>query len=174
MKSANKGFTLIELIIVIVILGILAVTASPKFLDIQGDARASTVEGLKGSLSGAIKVLNAKAIVQNKTAADSATTSPAVNVKYGYPDAKVADLQAILDISSAAAANGNTSNVEWEIKEVAVSGGPDQAKLFPAGNYDGNTATSPTISEASCYVLYTEAESATVPAKVEAVTTGCK
>ena len=35
----NAGFTLIELVIVIVILGILAVTAAPKFLNLQGDAR---------------------------------------------------------------------------------------------------------------------------------------
>ena len=38
----SAGFTLIELVIVIVILGILAVTAAPKFLNLQSDARAST------------------------------------------------------------------------------------------------------------------------------------
>ena len=46
----SAGFTLIELIIVIVILGILAVTAAPKFINLQGDARTSTVNGLKGAV----------------------------------------------------------------------------------------------------------------------------
>lgn len=45
-----KGFTLIELIIVIVILGVLAVTAAPKFLDVNSDARTASLNGLEGAL----------------------------------------------------------------------------------------------------------------------------
>ena len=44
--STQKGFTLIELIIVIVLLGILAVTAAPKFLNLQDDARDSVLQGI--------------------------------------------------------------------------------------------------------------------------------
>ena len=44
------GFTLIELVVVIVILGILAVTAAPRFLNLQDDARDSALEGLKGAI----------------------------------------------------------------------------------------------------------------------------
>jgi len=46
----QKGFTLIELIIVIVVLGILAVTAAPQFINFSSDARTSTVKGLKGAM----------------------------------------------------------------------------------------------------------------------------
>lgn len=62
MRKSN-GFTLIELIVVIVILGILAVTAAPKFIDLQGDARAAVVNGLKGSLKSAVSMAHAKALV---------------------------------------------------------------------------------------------------------------
>ena len=46
----QQGFTLIELVVVIIILGILAVTAAPKFINLQSDARASAIQGLKTPL----------------------------------------------------------------------------------------------------------------------------
>ncbi|HIF9197287.1 type II secretion system protein [Photobacterium damselae] len=50
------GFTLIELVVVIVILGILAVTAAPKFLGLQVDARNAALKGLEGTLKSALGV----------------------------------------------------------------------------------------------------------------------
>jgi len=51
--ARQSGFTLIELVMVIVILGILAASAIPKFVDVSGDARQSAVDGLAGALGSA-------------------------------------------------------------------------------------------------------------------------
>ena len=52
MKKQN-GFTLIELVVVIIILGILAVTAAPKFINLQSDARETSLQGMKRAILGA-------------------------------------------------------------------------------------------------------------------------
>lgn len=62
--QSNYGFTLIELVMVIVILGILSAFALPRFADITGSAKASTIEAVAGAMKSTIGVIRSKAYVQ--------------------------------------------------------------------------------------------------------------
>ncbi|MFM2587406.1 type II secretion system protein [Vibrio sp. TBV020] len=63
----KSGFTLIELVVVIVILGLLAVVAAPRFLNLQESAREATLEGVAGAMEGVITQVNAKAAIAGLT-----------------------------------------------------------------------------------------------------------
>jgi len=66
MRNQQSGFTLIELVAVIVILGALAVVALPRFVDLQTEAEQAAVEGVAGNISSAFSVNYA-----DKVAADT-------------------------------------------------------------------------------------------------------
>lgn len=169
MKRTTQGFTLIELIIVIVILGILAVTAAPRFLDLSSDATGATLDAVEGSVKSAINVANGKALAQGQTGETGTTTNPALTMAYGYPVATLAMMQAILDIDSVAAATGSPAGSDWEIKAVSGSD-PAEIRIYPVGDYDGETSGT---AEQACYVTYTQAEDADTPPVVNVVKTGC-
>ncbi|PSW07334.1 type II secretion system protein [Photobacterium lipolyticum] len=89
-ETAKKqgGFTLIELVTVIVILGVLAVTAAPKFMNLQSDARKSTLSGMKGAMSAAITQvygLSALAGTDHEESAKLLVSGEDVSTVYGYP-----------------------------------------------------------------------------------------
>ena len=87
----SSGFTLIELVIVIIVLGILAATAVPKFINIQDDAKESALKGLSGTLNSAANIVYGKSAIDgNENSAShfvGKLRTGQIETSYGYPKA---------------------------------------------------------------------------------------
>ncbi|XPF92601.1 type II secretion system protein [Colwellia sp. RE-S-Sl-9] len=70
LPSDNTGFTLIELVVVIVILGILSVTAFPKFINLTSDANTAIIKGAVGAIKSSVSLFKTKTITSRSSFED--------------------------------------------------------------------------------------------------------
>ena len=178
-KDIQTGFTLIELVVVIVILGILSVSALPKFIDLQGDARGAVLENISGSLKSAHDLVYLKSTIQqnlNDLNGKTKLSSGLIDVHHGHARTHWSiTWQKILDIDAEGKSNGSKTEkcdssqefcVVYNVKHGTAGYNNDWTIYVIPNGYAVND---------DCYARYTLDVLTTIPHLVafDAIKAGC-
>lgn len=153
----TKGFTLIELVIVIVILGILTATVAPKFINLQSDAKTARLQGLKGAIESAIDLAHSKLIVDGFENDASVISLSEPKLKewcdfclfyYGYPgNMPITWTHLLEDVGPGT--------------DIALAGGVPGYVTSAIFAFNDNVDGGNSIIDQSCYIRYTPPTSTT-------------
>ena len=141
MRSNQSGFTLVELVVVIVILGILAATAFPRFINLTSDARAAAAAGMAGGLRSSVTLVQARYQATGNfsattvTMADSTTVAVSTGTTGGFPTAALAGIGNAMRCESAAVCNGFNWAVSSTVATFTQIGAPTACNV----TYDAAT-----------------------------------
>ena len=172
MSKLQKGFTMIELVMVIVILGILAAVALPRFYDLQTDARKAKADGIFGTVRSAAAIAHSAFLVGGNSAATSVTLEGlAIPLVNAYPTANAVgrherDARPLLVMRGVHAESRPAANLNASNDNVTISAGGGNANSNITIRING--APTP----ANCQISYTAAAANAAPT-IAITKTGC-
>ena len=112
-REKQRGFTLIEIISVLVILGVLAAVAVPKFISLQTDAKAKAAEGAVAAGQSACSMLYAKSLLDSATTFSCATAQANVQIDSPNDELSISIADSATGCTITADYDGNTAAGAW-------------------------------------------------------------